>query len=204
MPDNEDIALFDMDGTIVDFDGQMKLDLERMRSPEEAVIDPWDRSYPHMSARRHTIMKQVGWWRALPPLNMGIILLEAAIELGFQINILTKGPDPTVRPSAWTEKAQWCQDNIVRPDRDIKITITEDKGLMYGKVLVDDYPPYITRWLEWRHRGLVIMPDQPWNQEFKHPNVIRYAGAKDLYYASACLLHIKERKQREPLCLPQR
>jgi hypothetical protein len=43
-------------------------------------------------------------------------------------------------------------------------------------VLVDDYPPYVQRWLAWRPRGRVIMPAHAWNAGFSHPNVLRYAG----------------------------
>jgi 5'-nucleotidase len=59
------------------------------------------------------------------------------------------------------------------------VTITMDKGLVYGKVLVDDYPEYALRWLKWRKRGLVIMPNQPWNQGFEHPQVHRYTGDRE-------------------------
>ena len=41
---------------------------------------------------------------------------------------------------------------------------------------MDDYPDYALRWLEWRKRGLVIMPAHEYNKDFKHPNVIRYTG----------------------------
>lgn len=57
------------------------------------------------------------------------------------------------------------------------ITITRDKGLVYGKVLVDDYPGYIERWLKWRKNGLVIMPASKSNKDFKHEQVIRYDGS---------------------------
>ena len=48
---------------------------------------------------------------------------------------------------------------------------------MYGKVLVDDWPEYISRWLKWRPRGLVIMPASQSNAGFTHPQVIRYDGS---------------------------
>jgi hypothetical protein len=40
---------------------------------------------------------------------------------------------------------------------------------------VDDWPDYITRWLQWRPRGLVIMPDRPNNKGFDHPQVHRFS-----------------------------
>jgi hypothetical protein len=45
--------------------------------------------------------------------------------------------------------------------------------LVYGKVLYDDFPPYILRWLEWRPRGKVLMLDAQHNRDFTHPNVFR-------------------------------
>jgi hypothetical protein len=62
---------------------------------------------------------------------------------------------------------------------DAQVTITQDKGLVYGKVLFDDWPGYITRWLEWRPRGLVLMLDHSWNQGFQHDNVIRITSEAD-------------------------
>jgi hypothetical protein len=54
--------------------------------------------------------------------------------------------------------------------------LTRDKGLVYGTVLVEDYPKYIKRWLKWRKRGLVIMPANEFNGSLRHPQVIRYDG----------------------------
>ena len=54
-----------------------------------------------------------------------------------------------------------------------------DKGLVYGKMLVDDHPEYVLRWLKWRKRGFVIMPDQPWNQGFEHDQLYRYVGNRE-------------------------
>jgi len=171
----ERIALIDMDGTVVDYDGQMKRDLEALRSPNEPPYDalgPQDHA-PHIEARMSVIKRQPGWWRNLPeyPVGMGVVAMLR--ELGFSLNILTKGPYRTT--AAWMEKVDWVRSHIP----DAAVTITEDKGLVYGKVLVDDWPPYIQRWLAWRPRGLVIMPDHPWNADFTHPNVIQYDGCKD-------------------------
>ena len=78
---------------------------------------------------------------------------------------------------AWGEKLEWCRLHL---PEDVQVTLTEDKGLVYGRVLVDDWPPYVLRWLEWRKRGLVIMPAREWNEGFEHRQVIRYvAGQND-------------------------
>jgi hypothetical protein len=47
--------------------------------------------------------------------------------------ILTQGPRRNA--NAWTGKKLWIDRNL-GPDTDV--TITRDKGLVYGKVLVDD------------------------------------------------------------------
>ena len=96
--------------------------------------------------------------------------------MGFLLHVLTKGPKYT--RAAWSEKADWCAENLP----DALITVTQDKSLMYGRVLVDDYPPYFEKWLEVRPRGLVVCVAHPWNGDFakggakEHPNVFRYNG----------------------------
>ena len=52
--------------------------------------------------------------------------------------------------------------------------VGKSKGGVYGRVLVDDWPGYVEDWLAHRPRGLAIMPAHPYNEDFKHPNVIRY------------------------------
>lgn len=70
------------------------------------------------------------------------------------------------------KKVQWCQKHL----QGVNITITTDKSLVYGRVLVDDYPDYIESWLNWRPRGKVIMP---WSYQFhgyKREDVLIYDG----------------------------
>jgi len=54
--------------------------------------------------------------------------------------ILTQGPKKN--PASWSGKKKWIDKNL---GQDVDITITRDKGLVYGKVLVDDYPGYIEK-----------------------------------------------------------
>lgn len=91
--------------------------------------------------------------------------------MGYRVMILTQGPRRNT--SAWSGKKRWIDENL---GEDTDITITRDKGLVYGKVLVDDYPPYIERWLAWRKNGLVIMPANASNGSYNHRQVIRYDG----------------------------
>ena len=168
--DSKPVGLVDIDGTLADYDGAMEKDLELLRSPnEEKYTTGLHKKHPpHIWNRMELIKSRGEWWENLPTLKAGFTLLHELKELDFYISILTQGPKDN--PIAWSHKVAWCKKNV--PDLDI--TITRRKGLVYGRVLVDDYPEYISQWLEWRPRGLVIMPAQPWNVDFKHSNIIRY------------------------------
>lgn len=184
----EPIALVDLDGTLADFDGSMAAKLAALRSPgEDPDIEAYGKEkHPWLEARRDVIKSQPGFWRNLPRITDGFAVLEMIRRVGFEVHVLTKGPFRTTM--AWTEKVEWCRANLP----DIPVTITEDKGLVYGRVLFDDWPPYIERWLAWRPRGLVIMLDHPWNQGFEHPNVLRYKRLNDRHHELYCKL--KERR----------
>ncbi len=172
---SEAIALFDMDGTLCDFDSEMRWQLNELRAPgDDSELDkPEYEEVPHMKARRRLIKNRPGFWRNLQPLEQGMTLYRMARKLEFKTHILTKGPRHS--PNAFTEKVEWCKVNVP----DALITISEDKGLVYGKFLVDDWPDYITRWLEWRPRGFIFMPDQPWNKHVSHPQVMRVTDNYD-------------------------
>ncbi len=167
----ENICLFDLDGTLVDFDKQMKEDMALLRGPDEEISNPWDRSKQWIINRKKLIMQKPGWWRELPIYQPGFDIFEMTQQLDLEIHVLTKGPSSSTH--AWGEKIEWCRKHL---PNDIKITLTEDKGLVYGKILVDDWPDYITRWLKWRPRGLVIMPCHEHNRNYIHKNVVRYDG----------------------------
>lgn len=167
----EPIFLIDLDGTLADFDGGMKTEMVRLMGPSETMPPDntaWAESEPWIKARRDLIKRQPGFWRGLAPIPEGFAVLETAKRLGFQPVVLTKGPFKTT--AAWTEKVDWCREHVP----EVPVIISEDKGLVYGRVLFDDWPPYVERWLEWRPRGLVIMLEHPWNREFRHPNVMHY------------------------------
>lgn len=169
------VALVDMDGTLVDYVGQLERDLAALAAPGEKPVSMarlWDEGVSdHLQRRMDIIKQQAGWWRELPDLTFGHHVLHWLREIGFDIHILTKGPYRTT--SAWTEKVEWCR---ARLSPDAKVTITEDKSLVYGRVLVDDYPDYMTAWLEWRPRGLGIMPKSETNKDFRHERVVIYDG----------------------------
>ncbi|MDE1827899.1 MAG: hypothetical protein KGH65_01935 [Candidatus Micrarchaeota archaeon] len=168
----ERVALFDMDGTLVDYIGQLSKDLGKLGAPgEPEITDDLDDLPYHMQNRADVIRSSADWWRTLPRLELGWDILNAARELDYRIMILTQGPRRNA--AAWTGKKLWIDENL---GPDVDVTITRDKGLVYGKVLVDDFPKYVERWLKWRKNGLVIMPAREINRNFTHPQVVKYDG----------------------------
>lgn len=168
----EKIALFDLDGTLTDYFKSLRRDLNAIKSPHEPELGDIFRNELHIEARRHMITSQVGWWLKLEKFQLGWDILEEVKKLNYKIVVLTKGP--TNKYSAWSEKVEWCNKHLSEYIEGV--TITHNKGLVYGKLLVDDYPPYVEDWLKWRPRGLVIMPAHEYNKDFRHPNVVRYDG----------------------------
>ena len=170
----EKIALFDMDGTLFDHRGPLIRDLEYLRSPGEPewTSDVIDDSPEYIKRRASLIRQSSEWWENLPKLQLGWDVLEIAKELEYRIMILTQGPRSN--PSSWAGKKRCIDKNL---GSDIDMTITRDKGLVYGTLLVDDFPPYAKRWLKWRKNGLVIMPASDENSGFSHSQVIRYDGS---------------------------
>lgn len=162
------IVLFDMDNTLFDYEGEMVRCLNSIASPQETVMERLPSRAPVWLERRMDFIKrQPGFWVHLPMLRDGFQILNEVSQYTRNIHILTKGPTRT--HSAWTEKVECCRARIPQA----KITITEDKSLQYGKMLVDDWPPYCLAWLEHRPNGLVVLPDRHYNKDFKHPQVIR-------------------------------
>lgn len=196
MVDLQNIALFDMDGTLCDHDLGLFTEMEKLRGPHELPVKSLaEKKIPeYILNRANLIRKQEGWWENLPKFKLGWDVLKEARKLGFKIMILTQGPK--AKPLGWSGKIKWLDKNLPKID----VTITRDKGLVYGKVLVDDYPPYILRWLEHRKRGLVIMPANKYNKNFEHPNVIRYDG-ENLKEVRKALEKALKRKPEERLIL---
>jgi len=170
------IALIDLDGTIADYDAAIIRDMELIRSPYEP-LPLGDTVYfkesmpPYLKARAKFIRSQPGWWFNLEPLKKGFDIVDLLRQYKFDLHVLTKAPHSV--DAAWTEKVLWCKKYLPNTD----ITISQEKGLVYGKILLDDWPPYAKSWLEHRPRGLVIMVEQRWNKDFEHPQVVKYNGS---------------------------
>ena len=166
----EKMCLIDMDGTLFDYEGKLREDLAKLAAPNDPEInDLHDESLAWLRNRITLVTSQPGWWRHLPLLKSGELLLSAAREIGFSCKILTKGPRK--KTLAWAEKVECINDRW--PDLDIDI-VGKDKTGTYGRVLIDDFPDYMSGWLKHRPRGLGIMPKCSYNLDFNHPNVILY------------------------------
>lgn len=187
------ICLFDMDGTLFDYDGAIRRDMRKLMSPEE--IEPedlYDESKPYLKERMDLIKSIPGWWRDLPVHKLGWEVLEKVRELNFKIKILTKGPNS--KPLAWAEKVECVYNHFgksIKPD-----IVGEDKSGVYGHVLVEDFPPYVLGWLKHRPRGLCIIINDKKNKDFCHDNVIRYDG-KNIEEINRHLVAVTKRKEGE-------
>jgi hypothetical protein len=170
--DEWNVALFDMDGTLCEYDRTLLRALRKLSSKEEPKFNGNFREAPGYIQRRADLIRaSEDWWGKLPKLKLGWDVLEVAQELGYRIMILTQGTRKN--SAAWSGKRLWVNKHL---GPDVDLTITRDKGLVYGKVLVDDFPQYAERWLTWRKNGLVIMPANEANKGFEHLQVLRYDG----------------------------
>lgn len=171
MVDHAKIALFDLDDTLADYTGGILTSMRALQCEHEEPVTLQNFYRPNrprwLDERVRVIRLAPGWWRGLPANPLGMALFGMAQSIGFEVHILTKGP--AIDANAWKEKVEWCRDNL---QGDYKITITEDKSTVYGRVLVDDYPPYMLSWLKFRPRGLGIMPVRPYNHDFGHNQVL--------------------------------
>lgn len=169
--------LFNLDGTLCDFAGGMARFMQPLEGPGESHdYDNYSQDVEpnYMRARRRMVKQLPGFWRNLAPYEPGFQLLKLARDAGLRLVIFTKGP--IGQPRAFMEKVEWCRTHI---GEDFDISLVTDKGLHYGKILVDDWPPYIEKWLAHRPRGRVIMPLHPYNKTFEHPQVVRFRNTKD-------------------------
>lgn len=186
------IALVDMDGVLCDYYSALKKDYNKIKSPSDPEFEKTNSNSPlYLKNRVDLIRNQQGWWEKLKPLKRGFEILKLLKKLGYEINILTKAPRNAF--NANTEKSKWIEKHVGKIGKDVFMHISSDKSLAYGRVLIDDYPPYIEPWLKARPRGIVIMPPHPWNKNFKHKRVIRYT-TKNLKKAKKALIWARDRK----------
>lgn len=179
------IALFDLDNTLADYSAAIVEGMARISLPGDP---PWVSSIdesPVYEARRKLIISKPGWWRALKPFQMGFEILEQVKRHGFECYICSKGP--AHHPMAWAEKVAWCQEHVPG----LPIILADNKSLVYGRVLVDDWPKYGSKWLKHRPRGLWIIPSQPWNEcVAEGTGVLKYHNGIDRELVSERLVSV--------------
>lgn len=177
MTASDKIALFDLDGTLADFVAGMRKEMIPLHSPGESWdYDTYDQENEpdFMRARRRLVKNRPGFWRNLPLYQPGFKLLTLAVNIGFHITVFTKAPRN--QPSAFAEKAEWCIEHLspLLGANGYDIAMVTDKGGTYGRLLVDDWPSYIERWLQHRPRGKVVMPAHGYNKNYvRNGQVIR-------------------------------
>lgn len=149
--------------------------MQPLRHPEEPPFQSHCND-DYYNARRQLIHNQMGYWLNLERYQPGFDLLEEVKALDFKVHILTKAPRSS--PNAWQEKANWCDKHLPGID----LTITQDKSLMFGDVLIDDFPAYFAPWLERHPAGKIICPAHSWNAQYArggelgNERVLRYDG----------------------------
>lgn len=158
MSEEKPVALVDLDGTLCDFQGALDRGVQEVFGGEEIDGKPIP---PSLKERVEWLIRcQSGWYRNLNPLPLGLAIYRMLREIGFQIVICSKGSKYS--KNSWTEKMEWVAEHL---DGDVLVNLTLDKSLVYGRVFVDDYPTHFLPWLDRRPRGIVIVPDQPWNRD---------------------------------------
>jgi hypothetical protein len=174
MKKEKPVILFDMDGVLCDYPRQLKKDMKKIAGPEEKhIFKIHDRSAPkYIKQREQLIKSRAQWWADLPIYQPGWDLLKAARKIGYRIMILSKMSSSNPTASA-AGKRRWIEKHL---GTTADVTFGDDKGLVYGRVLVDDYPEFLLKWLAHRPRGLAIMPLNSSNRDFHHPQVLRYNG----------------------------
>lgn len=169
------VALFDMDGSLFDYDASMTDMLNKLRSPGEPeykdISFHEQEKYPYLKARMELIKSVPGWWLNLKPIENGFAIYKLAEELGYDCQILTKGPRQ--HPLSWAEKLQCCQNHL---GPDINVHITQNKGLFNGRFLYDDFIPYMKKFLEGNPNAFGIMPVNQYNKDWYDPRVVKWDG----------------------------
>ena len=184
------IILFDMDGTLCDFVGAISKDMEKLRYPKEPK---YHHSYSddvpgYIKARERFIKSSQEWWENLPKFKLGWDILKMAKNMGFRIVILTKASRES--PDSYAGKKAWIEKNL---GGNTEINFSEDKSLVYGRMLVDDSTKFADSWLKHHPRGWVIMPADHNNKDFKHERIVRYTG-RNLSQVRKILVWAKNRK----------
>ena len=173
---NKPIFLCDMDDTLFEWSETLVKGLNEIKSPSEPILTAEDfRNLPDWYKPRIELIKsRPNFYRSLPINGLTLDIWHMAHEIGYDCQILTKGP--YYNAQAWAEKYESVRHHL-GPSANVNIVM--DKSIVYGAVLYDDYPPYVEGWLKNRPRGLAIMPDRPVNKDFSHPRTVKHYWRSD-------------------------
>jgi len=193
--ETQNIALFDMDGVLCDYDKALIKDYNKIKSKSDPEFKNYSKKIiPFIQNRKDIIRRQPGWWENLEKKRLGFEILKIAREVGLSIYILTHAQEKF--PNSWAEKVRWVKKHV----KNAQIIMAEEKWVVYGKVLIDDHPLNAKKWLNARRHGLVIMPIQKYNKNFKHERCIKTNG-KNLNKIRKALNLAKNRQPGAPLDL---
>lgn len=167
------IILFDMDCSLFDYQHSMITALNAMAENESELITVEENLWhldnnPVMNARQEEIKARKNWWRDLPPIALGFDIYNHCKNLGYKIEILTKGPRKF--PNAWAEKLECCQ---IHFGSKVNVNVVTHKQYFFGDILYDDFPSYQSAWLKQHADGLGIMPAYPSNYNYFNSRLIR-------------------------------
>jgi len=99
------------------------------------------------------------FWENLPPLPGAVEIVRELHDQGHNIYIATK---PFRSDNCAWEKRLWVEDNLPFLDPEHNLIMLRHKHLLQGHVMVDDYPPNISRF-----NGMRVLIDRPWNRNLR-------------------------------------
>ena len=74
MVENDLVALFDLDGTLADYDEAMYRDLQSIKSPNEHLYEIYNSNLPEWYEARMKMIRDVpGWWENLGKIDLGFL-----------------------------------------------------------------------------------------------------------------------------------
>jgi len=75
-------ALIDLDGTVANYDQEMRKSLEQLRSPDEPPLgDDFHHGPPWLEARKRLIRRVPGFWQDLPRIERGFEVVESVRDV---------------------------------------------------------------------------------------------------------------------------
>ena len=159
--------LIDMDGVLADLESEF-LTRWRERFPNETWVALADRQgfplkldYPeHLHDAIRAIIKEPGFYEALPPIEGGRSALEGMESTGVDVRICTS-PLSDSR-TCMQEKVDWVHKHL-GPRWVNRMVITKDKTIVTGDILIDDRPEIVGEEPRpsWEH----VYFDQPYNRD---------------------------------------